>query len=184
MQEMQETWVQSLGWENPLEEEMASSHARRIPRTEEPGRLQTMGSQRVGHDWATEHTQHPHPHPHTHTHNPTGLKETKSGHPCNFSDNSKIPACYISKDSKNLQKAPAHGKKETLRLSDSHCGLAHKGVLLEPVRRVAGERAGFQGDPLHGSKILFCQIVCLKHLKTFTSEQKILQWGYLNYLIA
>ena len=50
---MRETWVQSLGWEDPLEKEMAT-HSRtiawRIPWTEEPGRLQSMGSQRVGHD--------------------------------------------------------------------------------------------------------------------------------------
>ena len=50
---MQETWVQSLGREDPLEKEMAtysSSLAWRIPWGEEPGRLQSMGSQRVGHD--------------------------------------------------------------------------------------------------------------------------------------
>ena len=50
---MQETWVQSLGQEDPLEEEIAthsSVFAWRIPWTEEPGRLQSMGSQRVGHD--------------------------------------------------------------------------------------------------------------------------------------
>ena len=43
----------SLGWEDPLEKEMAihsSTIAWRIPWTEEPGRLQSMGSQRVGHD--------------------------------------------------------------------------------------------------------------------------------------
>ena len=49
---MRETWVRSLGWEDPLEKEMAS-HSRtitwKIPWTEEPGRLQSMGSQRVGH---------------------------------------------------------------------------------------------------------------------------------------
>ena len=53
MQETQETWVPSLGWEDPLEEEVAtisSILAWRIPWTEEPGRLQYMGSQRVGHD--------------------------------------------------------------------------------------------------------------------------------------
>ena len=53
---MQETRVQSLGWEDPLEKEMAihsSTIAWKIPWTEEPGRLQPMGSQRVGHDWAT-----------------------------------------------------------------------------------------------------------------------------------
>ena len=50
---MQETWVRSLGWEDTLEKEMAI-HSRtiawKIPWTEEPGRLQSMGSQRVGHD--------------------------------------------------------------------------------------------------------------------------------------
>ena len=47
---MQETWVRSLGQEDPLEKEMAihsSTIAWKIPRTEEPGRLQSMGSQRV-----------------------------------------------------------------------------------------------------------------------------------------
>ena len=50
---MQETWVRSLGWEDPLEEGMAtlsSIPAWRIPWTEEPGMLQFMGSQRIGHD--------------------------------------------------------------------------------------------------------------------------------------
>ena len=50
---MWETWVQSLGWEDPLEKEMAAHSsilAWKIPWTEEPGRLQSMGSQRVGHD--------------------------------------------------------------------------------------------------------------------------------------
>ena len=48
-----EAWVQSLGWEDPLEEGMethSSILAWRIPRTEEPGGLQSMGSQRFGHD--------------------------------------------------------------------------------------------------------------------------------------
>ena len=50
---MQETWVESLGWEDPLEEERAthtSILAWKIPKTEEPGRLQATGLQRVGHD--------------------------------------------------------------------------------------------------------------------------------------
>ena len=54
---MQETCVQSLGWKNPLEEEIAihsSILAWRILWTEEPGGLQSMGSQRVGHDLATK----------------------------------------------------------------------------------------------------------------------------------
>ena len=50
---MRETRVQSLGQEDPLEKEMtthSSILAWKIPWTEEPGRLQSMGSQRVGHD--------------------------------------------------------------------------------------------------------------------------------------
>ena len=49
---MQETWVQALGWESPLEEGMATHSsilAWRIPGTEESGRLQSMGLHRVGH---------------------------------------------------------------------------------------------------------------------------------------
>ena len=50
---VRETWVQSLGWEDSLEKEMAthsSTLAWKIPWTEEPGRLQSMGSQGVGLD--------------------------------------------------------------------------------------------------------------------------------------
>ena len=53
---MQETWVWSLSREDPLEKEKAthsSTLAWKIPRTEKPGRLQSTGSQRVRHDWAT-----------------------------------------------------------------------------------------------------------------------------------
>ena len=58
---MCETQVQSLGWEDLLEKEMAihsSILAWKIPWTEEPGTLQSMGSQRVGHDWATSLSFH------------------------------------------------------------------------------------------------------------------------------
>ena len=51
-----ETWVQSLGQEDPLEKEMATHYstlAWKTPWTEEPGRLQSTGSQRVRHNWAT-----------------------------------------------------------------------------------------------------------------------------------
>ena len=50
---MQEIWVRSLGREDPLEKEMAthsSTLAWKIPQMEEPGRLQSVGSQRVGHN--------------------------------------------------------------------------------------------------------------------------------------
>ena len=50
---MWKTWVRALGWEDPLEKEMAihsSTIAWKIPWTEEPDRVQSVGSQRVGHD--------------------------------------------------------------------------------------------------------------------------------------
>ena len=57
---MQEVWVQSLGWEDPLEEGRAWQPTPvffpgESPQTEEPGGLQSMGLQRVGYDWATNH---------------------------------------------------------------------------------------------------------------------------------
>ena len=57
---MRETWVQSLGQEDFLEKEMATHSsilAWKIPWTEEPGGLQSLGLQRVGHDWATSLSQ-------------------------------------------------------------------------------------------------------------------------------
>ena len=56
---MQESWVQSLGWEDPLEEGMATHSSIlvwRIPWTEEPGGIQSMGSQRIRHNRATKHS--------------------------------------------------------------------------------------------------------------------------------
>ena len=53
---VQETWVRSLGWEDPLEKEMethSSILVWKISWQEEPGGLQSMGSKRVGHNWAT-----------------------------------------------------------------------------------------------------------------------------------
>ena len=58
MQEMQEMWVWSLNQEKPLEEEMVTHsriHAWKSPWTEEPDSQQSMESERVGLDWATEH---------------------------------------------------------------------------------------------------------------------------------
>ena len=52
-------WVQSLGWEGPLEKRKATHSSLlswRIPWTQEPDGLQSMGSQRVGHDRAAKHT--------------------------------------------------------------------------------------------------------------------------------
>ena len=58
---MREIWVQSLGQEDPLEKGMAI-HSNiltwRIPRTEKPGGLQSVGPQRVRYDWVTNKTQH------------------------------------------------------------------------------------------------------------------------------
>ena len=54
---VQETWVRSLGQEDPLEKSIATHSSIpdwKIPWTEEPGGLQSMGLQRVGHDWETD----------------------------------------------------------------------------------------------------------------------------------
>ena len=62
------TQVQFLGWEDPLEKGMATHCtilAWRIPWTGEPGELQSMGSQRVGHDWLSDYYTHTHTHTHT-----------------------------------------------------------------------------------------------------------------------
>ena len=62
MQETQETRVWFLGQEDPPEKEMvihSSILAWKIPRTEEPSRLQSIGSQRLGYDLATEHAHLP-----------------------------------------------------------------------------------------------------------------------------
>ena len=58
---MQEMWIGSLGWEDPLENEMSihsSILAWEIPWTDEPGRLQSMRLEGVGHDLATEQQQY------------------------------------------------------------------------------------------------------------------------------
>ena len=60
---MQETWIRSLGQEDPLEKEMATHSsilAWRIPWTEEPGGLLSIGSHRVGHDWSDLACMHIH----------------------------------------------------------------------------------------------------------------------------
>ena len=56
---MRETRARSLGWEDPLEKEIATHScilAREIPQTEETGRLQSMGSERVEHNLVTKHS--------------------------------------------------------------------------------------------------------------------------------
>ena len=66
---MKETQVQSLGWEDALEKEMATHSsilAWRISWTEEPGRLQSMGLQRVRHDLTTKENNILHTDTHTH----------------------------------------------------------------------------------------------------------------------
>ena len=59
MLEIEEMWVQSLAWEDPLEEEIATHSnipAWKIPWAEEPGGLQFIGLQRIRHDRGIEHT--------------------------------------------------------------------------------------------------------------------------------
>ena len=54
---MQKTWVLFLSWQDPLEgNDNPLQYSWRIPWTEEPGRLQSIGSQRLGHDWRDWHT--------------------------------------------------------------------------------------------------------------------------------
>ena len=79
-----ETQVWSLGWEYTLEDEMtthSSNLAWRLPRAEESGRLQSMGSQRIGHDWVT------HTHTHTHTHTQVDASDRQVEELLNFSQN-------------------------------------------------------------------------------------------------
>ena len=79
-----ETWVPSLGWEDLLEEGMATHHsilAWKIPWTEEPGGLQSIASQRVRHDWSNL--------AHTHTENSNGIRNLVT----NASDSANI---YVS----------------------------------------------------------------------------------------
>ena len=78
---MWEAWVQSLGWEDPLEEEMAPNPVYlpgESPWTGEPGRLQSMGSQRVGHDRATKTHLFTHHH-HHHTWIPSSTVQNVRG---------------------------------------------------------------------------------------------------------
>ena len=78
VQEPQEMWVQSLGREDPLEEGVAthpSILAWRIPQTKEPGGLQSMGSKRVRHDWATKHSAAQHRLSKAQREHPTGIQD-------------------------------------------------------------------------------------------------------------
>ena len=81
-----QTWVWSLGWEDPLEEGMtthSSILAERIPWTEEPGRLQSIESQRVRHDWSN--LAHTHTHTQTH-HQPSQVAIMVKNPPANAGD--------------------------------------------------------------------------------------------------
>ena len=79
---VQETWVQSLSWEDPLEKPMATHSSivsQKISWTEESGELQSVGSQRVGHGCARAHT---HTHPHTHPTPPPPPTHTQASMGC------------------------------------------------------------------------------------------------------
>ena len=79
---MLETWVQSLGGEDPLAKEMATHSgipAWRIPWTEEPGGLQSMGSQTVGHDLTFTFTTVVQGFPGASVRNPPAMQETCGG---------------------------------------------------------------------------------------------------------
>ena len=97
---LQETRVWSLGWEDPLEEGM-STHSNvliwRMPWTEEPGGLQFMKSQRVGHNWVTHTHAHTHTHRHTHTHAHTRTHTTMKSGPV-----AKTPMSVINKEQRPI----------------------------------------------------------------------------------
>ena len=79
---MQETQVLSLSQEDPLEEGMVAHSnvlAWEIPWTEEPGGQQSMGSQKVGHDWATKHAKYIYSEKNLHISGPTEFKPMFKG---------------------------------------------------------------------------------------------------------
>ena len=87
--EVQETWIWSLYWDGPLEKGMATHSsilAWRIPWTEEPGGVHSMGSQRVGHSWGTN--------THTHTHTQYARTERYS-HYASLTHPGHFPACWV-----------------------------------------------------------------------------------------
>ena len=99
---MLETWVWSLGREDPLEKEMATHSsilAWRIPWREEPGRLQSMGSQRVGHDWATSLT-----HPLTHSNTVGGSVNWYNHHGEQYGGSLKRTWEHISGENSNSKR--------------------------------------------------------------------------------
>ena len=92
---MQQTWVPSLDWDDPLEKAMATHFsilAWRIPWTEYPGGLQSMGLQRVRYSWVTNTDTYTYTHTHTHTHDWVMSIDTHThthsllttGEPCSF----------------------------------------------------------------------------------------------------
>ena len=111
---MWETWVWSLGWEDPLQEGMATHSsilAWRIPWTEEPGELQSMGSQRIRHNWATKQSiaQLTQGKENTWLHPPLAFLSHLSG---------------VRKGEKHLQRH-RHGHRPTKRLSSNHRIIEH-----------------------------------------------------------
>ena len=123
---VQETRVPSLGWEDPLEKEMATHSsilAWKIPRTEDPGRLHSLGSQRVRHNWATWLS---------HTNNPRYYQDAQSttGEPswgpqvhrdCEIlsSFHFKAPTSYCSRNEKTSEKEGRICGEGSLRLPDA-----------------------------------------------------------------
>ena len=102
MWETQERQVWSLSQKDTLEEGMAihsSILAWRIPWTEEPGRLQSRGLQRIGHHWSTTHT-HMCVHTHAHTHTPTHTHTHTHTSAC--APNMLLASCFIKFHSVHL----------------------------------------------------------------------------------
>ena len=104
MQEMQEMWVLSLGWEDPLEEEMATQSgilAWKIPRTEDPVRLWSWGCKEG------DRTECAHTYTHTHTHSHTHISKSSSRKEKKIRSILRDEICRVSQSSwKNLVVKP------------------------------------------------------------------------------
>ena len=160
---MQETRVRSLGWEDPLEKGTAthcSILSWRIPWTEEPRGLQSMGLQRVGHDWAanatttaTEYSWHP-----QHCASCARAVRRRSGRPDRGTHRACVPR------TRSLQSCPTLCDPMDYSLPDSSVhggswrgpfvwrGVAEMGCrdVAMSVRRAGIGRAGWTGNGLEG----------------------------------
>ena len=147
---MQETQVLSLGQEDSLEKGMAthSSIAWRIPWTEEPGRLQAIGSQRVGHDWVTNTMVSSEWEAGTHD----GLREGHTRRNCKY-DNPKVRTMLVYK-----------GTERSVWLEH---GWGWEGVIEDEVGKIGGRRIyTLISDLAYPKNWCFCAVLLEKTLES------------------